>query len=346
VTLRRLVRLLGVVAILGGASLVGPTASHAATIESGWWWKANTGTSPEVPAVPVVPAPQVTLPVAPPAPPVPPNAEGGLQVAALQDGAFAVAAVRVDAELTSITLRVAPNGDANGMNAKLVACTAVTPWTPVAGGEWDTKPVVACDLINGGGSVAGIRSQDGSSWTFPVAPLADDGKTDVVIVPLSTSDVAAGVATPFQLVFVPPTSNDLVIDTSATPATDESATPDDSADTTGDFGADYSSFDPTFAAGSGTSSPVVSPALGQTDQAPVLPRYAAATKPDNGSQILGAVVVVFGLALLYGASRQTTPPIHPLVGGSVGREIPVAELQPGGLGRFVRPRSGKPPSLQ
>ena len=87
----------------------------------------------------------------------------------MQDGAFAVAAVRVDQELTSLTLRVAPNGDANGMSAQLVACMAVTPWTPVAGGDWDAKPVVACDLINGGGSVAGIRAEDGSSWTFPVA---------------------------------------------------------------------------------------------------------------------------------------------------------------------------------
>ena len=131
----RIVRLVALVLLVFGASLIGPAPSRAATIQTGWWWKANTGRSPEAPAVPVVPAPNVTLPVAPPAPPTPPNADGGLQVAALQDGAFAVAAVRVDAELTSLTLRVAPNGDANGMNAKLVACTAVTQWQPVAGGE-------------------------------------------------------------------------------------------------------------------------------------------------------------------------------------------------------------------
>ncbi len=342
--MRRTARLVGVLAVVAGASLVGPNQSRAATIETGWWWKANTGTSPEAPALPVVPAPNVTLPVAPPAPPVPPNADAGLQVAALQDGAFSVAAVRVDQELTSITLRVAPNGDANGMNAKLVACTAVTAWKPVAGGEWDTKPVVACDLINGGGSVAGIRSPDGSSWTFPVAPLADDGKTDVVIVPLATSDLAPGFATPFQLVFVPPTASDLVV---AAPAPGEAGTPsDDASETASDVSSSYSSFDPTFASGSGGSAPVVSPALGQKEQAPVLPRYVAATEPDNGSQLFGAAMVIAGLALLYGASRQETPPIRPLVGGGIGREIPATEPQTGGLGRFARPRSGKPPSLQ
>lgn len=345
-TTRRATRAVAIALLLLGASLLGSAPSHAATIESGWWWKANAGNSPEAPAVPVVPAPGVTTPVPAPAPPTPPNAEGGLQVAALQDGAFAVAAVRVDQELTSLTLRVAPNGDANGMSAQLVACMAVTSWTPVAGGEWDKKPVVACDLINGGGSVAGIRAADGLSWTFPVAPLANEGKTDVVIVPLANSELGAGFATPFQLVFVPPTLNDIVAAPAQAPVADDTASSDDTATDSTDLGTDFSTFDPTFASGTGSSAPVVSPALDEREQAPVLPRFAAATKPDNGSQLLGAAMVMLGLGLFYGASRQTTPPIRSLVGTSVGREIPVSEPQLGGLGRFARVRTGKPPSLQ
>src|SRR5687768_13180887 len=121
---RPFVRAFAVLAIVVGGLLMLPSASQAAAIEYGWWWRGNTGSSPQTPALPVVAAPQVTLPAEPPPPPAPPGTEGGLQVAALPDGASAVLAVRVDQELTSLTLRVAPNGDANGMNAKLAACAA------------------------------------------------------------------------------------------------------------------------------------------------------------------------------------------------------------------------------
>jgi hypothetical protein len=329
---------LGILLILIGGCLVLPSPSRAATIESGWWWRANTGTAPETPAVPVVPAPQVTLPAEPPAPPAPPNAEGGLQVAGLPDGALAVAAVRVDQELTSIHLRLAPNGDANGMNAKLVACAAVTPWEPVQGGQWAAKPVVACDLINGGGSVAGIRAEDGS-WTFPVAPLAGDGKTDVVIVPLADSDLAAGVAAPFQLVFVPPAASDLVV----APALEEpSVESDDSA--TEELFSDPRAYEALTSPGGSTNlAPVVRPALGANDQAPVV-RSLAADDADNGAQILGALVVLAGVGLLLWAARVPTPPVVSMVRG--GRVAPAVAAQVGGLGRFARERQGKPPSLQ
>ncbi len=343
---RSATRALAVVLLVAGAGLAVPNPGRAATIESGWWSRGNTGSAINQP-----PAPPVVAPAPLPAPPAPPNTEGGLQVAALPDGALSIAAVRVDQELTSITLRVAPNGDANGMSANLAACAAATPWVPATNGPWDAKPVVACDLINGGGSVAGIRSEDGSTWTFPVGPLANDGKTDVVIVPLANSEVAQGFAAPFQLVFMPPTAADLVI-ASVTPEvapTDDSFGADDSATDSGAIdGAGFSSFDPTFAAGSGAgaTAPLVTPALDEADQAPVRPAFAAVPGRDNDSQLLGAAMVLLALGLFYWASRQATPPIHSLVGAHVGREIPVGEPQLGGLGQFKRARVGRPPALQ
>lgn len=335
---RMTARAFGVVALAVGACLLLPAPSTAATIEHGWWWRASGN-----PTVNQPPAPPLSSPVAPPAPPAPPNAEGGLQVAATPDGASSVAAVRVDEELTAITLRVAPNGDVNGMNAKLAACRASTPWEPVSGGAWEAKPVVACDLINGGGSVAGVRAEDGASWTFPVAPLAADGVTDVVIVPLADSDLAAGVAAPFQLVFVPPTAADLVV----APAVEEPrAAPDEEA--TDELFADPGAYEEFTAFDSGETAapaPIVRPALDADEQAPVVPAFAAgAATPDNGSQVAGAAVVLLGLAVLFWAARQPAPPIVSLVHG--GREVPGAPPQVGGLGRFSRARQGKPPPLQ
>lgn len=331
-------RAFGLVAFVIGATLALPGASRAATIESGWWSRLNNGATINQP-----PAPPVTLPVAPPAPPTLPTSEGGLQVAALPDGATAVAAIRVDQELTSVTLRLAPNGDANGARAKLVACQALTPWVPVANGPWDAKPAVACDLINGGGSVAGIRNPDGS-WTFPVAPIAGDGKTDFVVAPLADSDLAAGFAVPFQLVFVPPIDSDLVV---AAPTTEPSVTPDGSALDDPEVDELFSNplaYDAIsgFGAPSAPPNPVVRPALDDADQAPVLPVFAA-KRPDNASQLVAALMVLLGLGAFLWSTRVPTPPIASMVRN--GRPVPIAEAELGGLGRFARERTGRPPSL-
>ena len=334
---RRAARGIGLLVIVIGLCLALPSASRAATIESGWWWRGNDN-----PIVNQPPAPPVSSPVAPPGAPAPPNTEGGLQVGALPDGAFAVAAVRVDEELTSITLRVAPNGDANSENARLAACMAVTPWEPAQGGAWGAKPVVACDLINGGGSVAGVRAEDGSTWTFPVAPLAADGKTDVVIVPLVNSEVAEGVAVPFQVVFAPPTEADLVVAPAATAPT---ATPDDEA--TEELFSDARAYEEFTSFDTGdipVAAPVVRPALDENDQAPLQPVFAAADANDNSSQFLGAALVLVGMAAFMWAARQPTPAIQSMVRG--GRQIPGVAPQLGGLGRFARVREGKPPPLQ
>ena len=346
-TRRRVALVSGLCLLIVGVGMVAqPTPSVAAGIESGWWWKGDPGQQVPVPSG--VPVPAQNFPTTPPSAPEPPNATGGLMVGALPDGAFAVAAIRAPLNAVSLTLTVASNGDAGGQVAHLLACKASSPWVAVNAGRWDDKPLVACDLVNGGGSVAGIRSDDGLSWTFPVAPLVGDNLTDVVIVPAAdptAPTASAGATAPFQLVFSPPSMSSFVAGapTGTGDESFDSSTPtfDSSADATDlaalGFGPDAF----------GTAAPVVAPALPATGQAPVLasaPVRATSTS-DGRAKAIGVIVMLLGLAAILLANRQATPPIHSLTRMGATEATVVARTAPGGLGRFVAEREGKPPAL-
>ena len=323
------------------------TPSAAAGVESGWWWKGNPGQQVPVPAG--VPVPAQNFPTTPPSAPEPPNATGGLMVGALADGAFAVAAVRAPLNAVSLTLSVASNGDAGGQVAHLLACQATSPWVAVSGGRWDDKPIVACDLVNGGGSVAGIRSDDGLTWTFPVAPLVGDNVTDIVIVPAAdptAPTASAGATPPFQLVFAPPTTTSFV---AGPPTGTDDGSASDTASPSFDTSADSSDlaalgFGPD---AFGSAAPVVAPALPAAGQAPVLAStpIGATSTSDGRAKAVGVIVMLLGLAAILGATRQATPPIHSLTRMGATQAAPVARTAPGGLGRFVAEREGKPPAL-
>ncbi len=330
--------MIAVAGVVVGVALIGSAPSQAAEVTSGWWWKLNVGGTTALPS----PVPNQPLPATPPAPPTPPTADGGLLVGATPDGALAIAAVRSTEAATSITLKVATNGDSAGAVAHLLACATTSPWTAVAGGRWDDKPIVACDLANGGGSVAGIRSEDGATWTFPVGPLASDAGTDVVIVP--TADAQTGVLAPFQITFVAPTPADMVFAPKAEPAGDDFAGPDPSAFASSS-GADFGLV-PSLIGGGDASRPLVRPALGGREQKPNLALQPANAPPksDGGQELAGAVVVLASLALFYGTSRQALPAPRSLVDVGISRHAPVS-AQLGGVGRFARPREGTPPSL-
>src|SRR5439155_3063775 len=179
--------------LLAAAALVllNPGAVHAADLRAaGWWWQAKSGalgaaplTSPDVP-------------------------DGGLLVAGAPDGATAIAALRysLDASETpsQLTLKVAT--DTGGASAVLAACPAGSAWKPASPGAWEDKPAAACDR----GSVNGIRSADGSAWTFAVAPLATGGTLDVVLVPGKVAGAPTGAdGSTFQLAFDKPGSDSL-----------------------------------------------------------------------------------------------------------------------------------------
>ncbi len=340
---RRALLAVGLALTLTGLGLfIGAPRGNAAGVEFGWWWKGNPGQQVPVPGG--VPVPAQNFPADPPSAPEPPNAAGGLMVGALPDGAFAVAAVRAPLNATSLTLTVAPNGDAGGQVAHLLACAATSPWNPIAAGRWDDKPIVACDLVNGGGSVAGIRSEDGTTWTFPVAPLASDGAVDVVIVPAADPTVPAGAAEPFQLVFQPPTESSFAVGPplstggefpqSSDPSTD--LTTSDDVSPTIDFGAF-----------GGSTTPVAAPALSSNDQAPVLAAVPAAADADDdgAAKALGLLVMLLGLAAILAATRQPTPAIRSLTRMGATEAAPATTKAMGGLGRFAAEREGRPPPL-
>lgn len=310
-------------------------------ITTGWWWKGNPGPTLPLPAgVPIV-----VLPAEPPALAEPPNATGGLMVAALPDGASSIAAIHAGVDAQSITLRPIENGDIGGMNAHLLACITIGGWQPTTAGRWDNKPIVACDLSNNGGSVAGIRNDDGS-WVFPVAPLVSGGELDVAIVPAAGA-LPAGLLEPFQLVFAIPTLESFVINPPV-PEVEEANEPtadepfvDSFADDTG-AGSGFETF-----GGDGSFAPIASAALPPAAQAPRrFAPVATTAQSDAGAQGLAVLLLLLVAGAAWMTSQQQLPaPISLIRVGARTRVGPPSAPTTGGLGRFERTRSGKPPSL-
>lgn len=334
-------------AVVGMAMATGAAPGEAqATIETGWWWKGNPGQSVQPPS----PAPIVSLPVAPDGAPPPPNAQDGLMVAATADGASAIAAVRAVLDAQSLTLKVAENGDLGGANARLLACATTADWTPVKAGRWDNKPVVACDLSNGGASVAGIRSGDGS-WVFPVQPLVEDGAIDVAIVP-AASTAPGGVLEPFELVFKSPTLESFVVNEPLPDTDSESAfvPPPDDASAGDEFTTGLDGFDAGAVVGDESFAPVAAPALPRAEQAPRVLSPAATNAEDGGDaggQAFAVLVVILVAGIAWFGAQQKAPPapLSLIRVGARTRSGPSRVPTTGGLGRFERTRSGKPPSL-
>jgi hypothetical protein len=331
-------------ALLLGAALLGLAPSSAQATEltqTGWWWRVN---DPLVPAT--VPAP----------PTVP---EGGLVVAGAPDGATAIAALHfdVDADQGSavLTLAVAENGDQGGDSAVMAACLTGSVWQAESGGAWINKPFPACDE----GSVTGVRSEDGKTWTFALAPLLSDGILDITLVPGLDPDLPAGVnGSTFQLAFVAPTTASLA-------TTGGSATPPIELP---EFGA------PTPEAGGSFDAPAFggdlalppagafTPSLPEADQgltatAPVVQERNAPisatpieTVEDHKALAVG-ILAACGAALLWSA-QLPTPALRRLGGldSGVTTGTPPAPLAgppeaSAGLGRFARARSGSAPPL-
>jgi len=310
-------------ALLAGAAVLAllPTRVDATTLaQAGWWWRVNDG----------------ALPAALPAPPTVP--EGGLMVAGAPDGATAIAALHFDLGETEsqpvLTLAVADGGDQGGEAAILAACLTGSAWQPAHGGAWTSKPFPACTE----GSVTGLRSEDGKSWTFALAPLLSDGILDVTLVPgIDPTRPEGANGSTFQLVFQAPTAASLA--------------------TSGDGGSagaidlpDFGAGDPAGLGGGAFDAPATggdlglppapaasfTPALPEADQgltatAPVaqerngpLPTSPVAAVEDH--KALGAIVLALcGAAALWSARAQAP--------------------EPAGLGRFARARTGPAPRL-
>jgi hypothetical protein len=339
------------VLIASGLTLGSGAGSADATTltQAGWWWRVN----------------DPALPATVPAPPTVP--EGGLMVAGSIDGATAIAALHFDLEdgetAPVLTLTVADNGDQGGATAILAACLTGSAWQPESAGAWANKPFPACDQ----GSVTGVRSDDGATWTFALAPLVSDSMVDVTLVPGNDPTRPAGTGgSVFQLVFTAPTSASLTSASGGSGGGIEPApfdVPDFSSSPGGDLSGG-SSFDPPIGSGGDLALPPVAPASsftpalpeseqGLTATAPVAQarnaplETAAATVEDH--RALGVTVLVLcGAALLWSA-QLPVPSLRRLGGFATAAVEPTtgtaAPPTSGGLGRFARARSGSPPTL-
>ena len=337
---------LGIVSLAAAVVLaVAPGRADAAQLTKvGWWWKVNDG----------------TVPVTAPAPPTVPS--GGLYVAGAPDDALAIAALHFelgDGEADPVlTLAVAENGDQNGESAILAACVTGSAWEAAENGIWLYKPFPACDQ----GSVTGVRSDDGMTWTFALAPLLSDGIVDVTLVPGEDPTLPAEAnGSTFQLAFDPPTAASLR--TSSGTVAPPMSLPD--------FGSpDPGSGVPGFeapGAGDGLSLAPVDPAAGFAPSLPDADQGMTATAPlvqrrnaplpvdsvEDHTQLGVVLLALCGAALLWSAQLPVPGPRRlgtvalsdPAAHRPEAGLAPSADAVDGGLGRFARPREGAPPPL-
>jgi hypothetical protein len=199
--MRRSLRGTALLALAGLLWALGTVAAGASELDAhGWWWRAQGVT--QLPSPPWVP-------------------EGGLAVAQDVEGPSAIAAVRFhldeDASAATLTLDVA--NEQGGQTAAIRACPARARWRSVDAGTWEHRPSASCEE----GEVAGVRDEDGGSWTFDVGMLLDEGELNVVLLPggeveapdeapapgLPTTEGGDGQGPPFQIAFEAPTSESL-----------------------------------------------------------------------------------------------------------------------------------------
>ena len=335
---RNLARVLGLalIAIAGllFASTGAANADGAGTklTAKGWWWEANTAKLPTDPPVPPnVGADQLWVQGSP--------AGGGGQ------GQTAFAAIRFAVDpsqvVSTLSLKVGSSGDTGGASAVLLACQTGSSWSPAQGGKWETAP-----KVNDKACVNGTRSTDGAGWTFAVGTLQTGPVLDISLVPGADPNTKA--PSTFSLVFDAPT------DAAITTATGTAPTPSTSAST--GFNSDTATNPATAGSGSFHPAPSVTPVapalptdkVGQMATAPAnqaatqgaLDAQLAASAPaKDRNKTPGYIVLAFAAAIGLYAWRQDN--LMAMNGGS----LPGAPAEPGGLGRFARPRQGQPPAL-
>jgi hypothetical protein len=327
---RRLTMLVaGVLMIVGSSLSLEPArASGATSIDaSGWWWKLQTNGDVLVPGPATVAAGQLHVEGTP--------VDGATAIAA-------VAATLAPGEAKPIlTLKVAANGDTGGEGAVLLACQAGSAWTSGDAQPWPNKPNPACNP----GGVAGQRSADGTRWTFDLTALQFDDQINVVLTPGTVDELAEGAnGSAFSLTFEKPTA-DAIQTRLGDPPPPPTTLPPPIGTGGGTPPADSGSFDFTPPVDSGgVVLPPVEAALpdaeqGLTpvapsvqDQSPLLPASVPVDPRSPHARSVGILLLLLGAGVVYATTRQ-----QPVIG---------PEGIPGGLGRWVSPRWGSPPSLR
>lgn len=325
---RRLTWLVAILLMLVGSSLsLDPArASGATKIDgSGWWWKLQTNGDVLLPGPPTVAPGQLHVEGAP--------VDGATAIAA-------VAATLAPGEARPIlTLKVAANGDTGGEGAVLLACQAGSAWTSGDAQPWPNKPNPACNP----GGVKGKRSEDGSTWTFDLTALQFGDQISVVLTPGTVEGQPEGAnGSAFSITFEPPTPDAIQTQPGVPPPAPTSPLPP--VDVGGAPPSGSGSFDFPAVDSGGLVLPPVDPALPDAEQGltpvapsvqaqtPLLPASVPIDPRSEHARAVGIVLLLLGAGAVYATTRQQQP-IGP-------------EGVPGGLGRWVAPRWGAPPSLR
>jgi len=327
-------RVVATVLLVGGVTLGWTTGAGAASDMEAGWWDRNA---------------DALLPALDPPP------DGALRVANDPTGPSAVAAVRfaLDDGEADPTLVLRTADDPVPADAGFVACPATSDWEPADGEPLDDAPSADCD----GSAALGAVAADGASVSFDLSTFPDGPTFDVVISPAPSG--ANPVADTYAVDFAIPTADDVV----ARPAP---AAPG------GGSGAGAGTASPGAAAGPtaspGGSSPTYSPPAMPTGggftspgtPAVEVPAPAAATGGPAGSG--GTAAPVTGVSPVASPPIDVTDASNPRwvglvvalaaigLGGHLwrtDRERAALTAGPvlGGLGRFVRERTGPAPDV-
>ena len=322
----------GATLLLSGAGTAGTAGADgppAQLTAKGWWWEAQ--------------ADQLPAPL-----PAPPNvAAGQIYVQGDPSGAHgsAYAAVRftVDAShsATTLTLAVGDNGDQGGASAVVLACRTGSAWTAAEAGKWSAAPHVDTSAC-----VNGQRATDGKSWVFAVKPLQVGSTVDVAIVP--GVDPTTTSTSTFSLTFNAPSDDTLGTDSGSPPPVTAPPPDNSAAAGAGATGAPASggTFHPSPVTPVATGLPAdkigqtaTAPAKQAASQANLNQAIADSTPVKDRNKTPGYLVLALAAAIGVYAWRQDN--LMAMNGGA----LPGAPDEPGGLGRFSRPRHGSPPAL-
>lgn len=352
---------------------------EAVLLQYGWWNKAQqspAGGSP-VPRPPGAPEDGIFIAYEPTAGPAPTPIAGVTGIVATAPSAApkplgpdAFGAVRysvpegAEADLTLhyIPTSTSTPGGASADVGELFACPVSSAWDPVQNGRYDGAPKYNC--ANG---VKGTYAGDSISFTLPAA-LSTGGMFDLALVPQGTQ--------PFKVSVKPPDSASMVLtsvpeselsssedsfdaSTFEDPAAafdesfgDESVGVDDlGGASASDFAADDFSAGSFSSSAGGAGRAAVAGARSRSvgNQVGVPAGIISNPFRADASRAERMMAVALLLALAVGLWWVGGMPIRaPRLLGSLGAGIPVeaAEVNTGGIGRFVRVRPAtRPPRL-
>ena len=321
----RVARLVGAALTFGlGVNAWSATGEAADLTTAGWWWRAQTGTL-ALPAPPHVPA-------------------GGLAVGNGPEGPTSLSALRFAVEDDEIdpVLSLVISEELAPPEVGLTACPSATPWFGIQAGPWAERPEADCDRAK----VDGVRSEDGTSWSFPLAALHSDGLLDVVVMPAEGSG-------PFEISFDPPSAASL--QTTPAPATTEFGSgggtesegftlPASGFEGGVDFGRPLDPV-PTFAEPGG-GEPAEGPSGGSDRREFVsIARPGAPAAAEADPRLLAVVILLAALGTALALRREPLPTPRLLGPMADRRSAPPEDEEVRGLGRFRRPRRGAAPSL-